>query len=51
MSDDKPPRLCGICREKPVGPGGIMCPDCFTRIDHTAKTDPYWWWNDKTEEP
>lgn len=40
MSDDNP-RLCDICREKPVGPGGIMCPDCFTRIDYAAKNHPY----------
>ncbi|MGW5519238.1 hypothetical protein [Nocardia africana] len=44
-----PSRLCGICREKPVGPGGQACPDCFARIDHTAKTNPYWWWGDKTQ--
>ncbi|MBF5002314.1 hypothetical protein IRT45_34925 [Nocardia sp. BSTN01] len=38
---ETPTRLCGICREKPVGPGGQMCPECFARIDHKGKTDPY----------
>ena len=34
-------RLCSICREKPVGPGGQACPECFTRISQKAATDPY----------
>lgn len=47
MSDS--PRLCGICRDTPVGSGGEMCPECFARIGHTARTNPYWWWEDKTQ--
>jgi hypothetical protein len=38
--EEIPSRLCGICREQPVGPGGQMCPGCRTRIEHTAE-NPY----------
>jgi hypothetical protein len=37
------PRLCQICRVNPVGPGGLMCPECRDRVAHTAATDPYGW--------
>lgn len=29
-------RLCAVCREKPVGRGGQMCPGCFDRISTRA---------------
>lgn len=26
-------RMCSKCGENPVGPGGIICPDCRTAIE------------------
>lgn len=31
-----PPRLCQICRERPVGRGGQMCPECRDRVRNRA---------------
>lgn len=39
------PRLCQICREKPVGPGGQACPDCFQLLTERAQ-DPYGEWTE-----
>lgn len=35
MTDELPEwrRLCRKCGENPVGPGGIICPDCKTAIE------------------
>jgi len=39
MADDlprwkpAPDAVCARCHENPVGPGGIICPDCRTAIE------------------
>lgn len=27
------PRKCSYCGEHPVGPGGVLCPDCKTLLE------------------
>ena len=49
MSDDS--KLCGLCGERPVGPGGIMCPTCFRRTTFIAQTDPYWFMTPGKTQP
>lgn len=41
--EEIPTRLCSICRETPVGPGGQMCLACHGRIGSTAMNNPYGW--------
>ena len=31
---------CASCGEQPVGPGGILCPDCKTRIEAGLPGEP-----------
>jgi hypothetical protein len=35
MTDELPEwrQLCRKCGEKPVGPGGVICPECRTAIE------------------
>ncbi|WP_280320012.1 hypothetical protein [Nocardia wallacei] len=49
MSDDQP-RMCQRCREKPVGGGGILCPDCLALLTARAQ-DPYGEWTKSTHTP
>lgn len=34
MDDQTPTKTCAECGKQPAGPGGVLCPDCYTAIDN-----------------